>query len=220
MKIVVASCDKNIDLFDAYHHCMEKYWPDHPEIIYLQETIQNPYYKTICKDYPKEIWTRRIRESLQEIDDDIILFTTDDDFLNDYVNTQKLEHLPPYLKGNTASINLELSFSQEDLVCEYQGLKYRPPYGPVPISLQCGLWQREKLIHVLDRDAGIWTVEEEPDLKGYDFYILNNSKVLSWTGDAPHHRGGLAYGKWHRYTRTFLEDEGIYMDYDSRGYCD
>ena len=51
MKILVCSCDRNWDLWMPFHHCMEKYWNDHPEIIYKTETKDNPYYKTIKKDY-------------------------------------------------------------------------------------------------------------------------------------------------------------------------
>ena len=52
MKIVVFSCDKDEDTFEPFHHCMEKYYPGHPEIIYATESVINPYYKTITKDYP------------------------------------------------------------------------------------------------------------------------------------------------------------------------
>ena len=44
-KILVMSCDKNEDLWLPFHHCMEKYWKGHPEIIYSTETKINPYYK-------------------------------------------------------------------------------------------------------------------------------------------------------------------------------
>ena len=39
MIILVASCDKNGDIFEAFHHCIEKYWKNHPEIIYATETL-------------------------------------------------------------------------------------------------------------------------------------------------------------------------------------
>ena len=45
MVILVCSCDKDGDLFEPFHHCIEKYYPEHPEIIYATETIKNPYYK-------------------------------------------------------------------------------------------------------------------------------------------------------------------------------
>ena len=72
MKILVCSCDKDEDIFYAFHHCMEKYYPEHPEIIYATETIKNPYYKTISINYPLELWTKRIRETLRLIEDDKI----------------------------------------------------------------------------------------------------------------------------------------------------
>ena len=83
MKILVLSCDKNVDTFFPFYHCMEKYYPDHPEVIFATETVVNPYYKTICKSYPLDKWTRRIRETLAEIDDDKILIMIDDCFYGD-----------------------------------------------------------------------------------------------------------------------------------------
>ena len=52
MKILVLSCDKNKDLWEPFKHCIEKYYPNHPEIIYATETIKNPYYRTICYNIP------------------------------------------------------------------------------------------------------------------------------------------------------------------------
>ena len=80
MKILVLSCDKNEDLFYPFKHCIEKYYPNHPEIIYATESIQNPYYKTICHNEPLERWTKRIRETLKNIDDNQILIIMDDCF--------------------------------------------------------------------------------------------------------------------------------------------
>ena len=48
MKMMVFSCDKCQDTFEAFHKLVEKYYPNHPEIIYITETVKNPYYKTIC----------------------------------------------------------------------------------------------------------------------------------------------------------------------------
>ena len=81
MKILVLSCDKNEDLFKPFYLCMEKYWKNHPEIIYATETIKNPYYKTISIDYPLDLWTKRIRKTLDKINDDKILIIIDDCFI-------------------------------------------------------------------------------------------------------------------------------------------
>ena len=72
MVILVCSCDKNADTFGPFRHCMEKYWPGHPTILYSTETVQNPYYKTVSKNYPISKWTKRIRETLNDISDDAV----------------------------------------------------------------------------------------------------------------------------------------------------
>ena len=87
------SCDKNKDLFKPFYLCMEKYWQDHPEIIYCTETIDNPYYKTIKKNYDISRWTKRVRETIQEIDSDYIMLTIDDLFIREKVDTQRLNNL-------------------------------------------------------------------------------------------------------------------------------
>lgn len=93
MKVVVLSNDKNTELFEPFHHCMEKYWPDHPEVIYCMETIENPYYKTICKNYPLNQWTKRVRETLEEIDDNQIIIMMDDLFIRTKVDVERINYL-------------------------------------------------------------------------------------------------------------------------------
>ena len=114
MVILVLSCDKDEDTFEAFHHCIEKYYPNHPEIIYATETIKNPYYKTICVDYPVELWTKRIRETLKQIDDNVILTIMDDDFIRKPVDTERIEYLSKQLKDNIAAFYFEKSFDKND----------------------------------------------------------------------------------------------------------
>ena len=83
MKILVLSCDKNEDLFKPFYHCIEKYWPNHPEIVYSTESVVNPFYKTISLNYDLEHWTDRVRETVKQIDDDYILFMVDDIFIRE-----------------------------------------------------------------------------------------------------------------------------------------
>ena len=75
MKIAVLSCDKNEETFAPFHHCMEKYWPGHPEVIYHTNGIINPYYKTIMVPEDLSHWTKGVREFLNQIDDEIILIS-------------------------------------------------------------------------------------------------------------------------------------------------
>ena len=217
MTIFVASCNKNADLFAIFHHCMEKYWTKHPKVVYSTETIKNPYYTTICKDYPLDQWTRRIRESLAEIDDDVILFMVDDIFIRKAVDRKRIKFAESLFGGSLAFINLEQEFGE----CEDVGLKgfKRRTDGYFVISLMCGLWDREKLIDILSADASPWDVEFNADLKDYTYYINSGDRIIDW-GHAPFEWFGLMQGKWMREVVPFFEAEGIEIDYEKRGFAD
>ena len=218
MKILVCGCDKNQDLFDIFHHCIEKYYPEHPEILYSTETIENPYYKTICKNYPLEKWTKRIRETLKEIDDDAILLLMDDIFIRGPVDTKRIDYAKNLLGGNIALVNLEKEW---DKINEDVGLDRfkRRTYGMFRISLMCGIWDRLKLIDILDEDSDPWTVENAQRTKGYDYYINSGENIIDF-GYKTFENCAIMNGKWCREVIPFFEKEGIQVDYSIRGFKD
>lgn len=219
MIILVLSCDKNTDIFEAFHHCMEKYYPSHPEVIYATETIKNPYYKTICKNYPLEMWTKRIRETLQEIDDEQILLMVDDCFIRNPVDTTRISYAGSKLFGNIAMFNFEKSFDAGDLKTNFIGFKKRRHGSSYEVSLLCGLWDRQKLIKILSKDSNCWEVEYAQKNYGYDFYINSGEYIIDW-GYKTWHPAGLFKGKWCKEVIPFFEKEGIEMDYSKRGFYD
>lgn len=219
MKILVLSCDKNIDIFEAFHHCIEKYYKDHPEIIYATESEINPYYKTICKNYPLNKWSRRIRETLKEINDSEILLMIDDIFIREKVDSKRIEYLRKKLKGNIAMFNFEKSFDSNDKESDIDGFKLRPKGSAYELSLMCGLWDKDKLIDILEKDSDPWSIEYRQDTKGYDYYINSGNYIINW-GYETWKPVGLFKGKWCRKTVGFLENEGIEIDYEKRGFSD
>jgi hypothetical protein len=180
MVIVVLSCDKNDDLFEPFHHCIEKYYPEHPEIIYATETIKNPYYRTISVDYPLELWTKRIRETLKQIDDDVILTIMDDEFIRKPVDIERIEYLQTQLKDNIAAFYFEKSFDKNDEETDIKGMKKRRHGSDYEVCINCGIWNKEKLIDVLSRDSDPWDVEYNQDNRGYDYYINGEDYIIDW----------------------------------------
>lgn len=219
MKILVLSCDKNDDTFEAFHHCIEKYWKNHPEIIYATETIKNPYYKTINKNYPLEIWTKRIRETLQDINDEQILIMIDDCFIRKQVDENRIKYASDNLKGNIAMFNFEKCFDNNDEETNLIGFKKRQHGSPYEVSIMCGLWDKDKLIKVLEKDSNPWQVEGNQDNKGFDYYINSGEYIIDW-GYETFIFTGICKGKWCRNIIPFFEKEGIVVDYEKRGFCD
>lgn len=221
MKILVLSCDKDEDTFEPFHHCIEKYWKNHPEVIYSTETIKNPYYRTISKNYELEKWTKRIRETLKEIEDDKILIMIDDVFIRRKVDEKRIKYAEEQLKGNIAMFNFEKSFDKNDEDTDIIGFKKRQHGSHYELSIMCGLWQKEKLIKLLEKDSNPWKVEYNHNINGdkygYDYYINSGDYIIDW-GYVTWQPVGITKGKWNREVIPFFEKEGIKIDYGKRGF--
>lgn len=219
MVILVLSCDKNEDLWQPFHILIEKYYPNHPEIIYATETLKNPYYKTISKNYPLELWTKRIRETLNEINDNIILTMMDDDFIREPVDWRRIEYLKDQIKGNMGAIYFEKSFDKGDTETNIEGIKQRQHGSDYEVCINCGIWQKDKLLDIISRDSDPWDVEINQDNKGYDFYINSGDFIIDW-GYRTYVYANICRGKWCREIVPFFEKEGIKVDYEKRGFVD
>lgn len=219
MKILVMSCDKDQDLFEAFHHCMEKYWPDHPEIIYSTETVKNPYYKTICKNIPVEKWTKRIHDTVSEIDDDQVLLMVGDVFLLKPVGSSRVNEILNVLSSDKhiASINLHRSHDKKDI--EYNSfLKRRHDKGEYKTSIMCSVWNKENLLDVMSCEMDPWKFELANNSKGYIYLIVKDQTALDW--GYPDRLFGVFRGKWIHKTAEQLKNEGLNIDYSKRGYYD
>lgn len=219
MIMLVLSCDNCKDTFDAFHHCIEKYYPNHPEIIYATETIKNPYYKTICKNYPFELWSKRIRETLKEIKDDKILLMTDDNFIRKPVDEERIKYVESVLKGNIAMFNFEKSFDTNDSECSYIGFKKKNKKGIAVNSIMCGMWQKDKLMQVLNITCKPWEIERLNICFDFEYYINSGDFIIDigYTFQKPF---AITKSKWAREVVPFFEKEGIDMDYSKRGFYD
>ena len=161
-KILVMSCDKNEDLWLPFHHCIEKYWKDHPEIIYSTETKINTYYKTICVNTPISCWTYRVYETIKKLECDNILLMVDDIFLRDYVNGEQINYIENFINFNIASFNFERSFDSGDKpLFQHEDILIRNNNGKFKLSLMCQLWKRKAMLKLFQEPLDPWTFENK-----------------------------------------------------------
>ena len=216
MKIIVLSCSKNEDTFEPFHDLMEKYYPCHPEIIYFSDGIKNPYYKTIIVENELSTWTKGFREFLNQINDEQVLLMIDDCFIRQPVDICRINEasdileLSIRLNGKIACLNFEKSWDKADEDTSFNGWKKRKHGSRFEVSLMCGLWDREKLIEVCDRDCTPWEIEENQDSKGYDYYINSGDYIIDW-GYRTFELVGKVKGVWTEETIKFLESEGYHV---------
>ena len=218
MIITVLSCKKNTELFYPFWHCMEKYYPNHPEIVYFCDGAINPYYRTInVKVEDLNHWTTGFREFLNQIPDEQILLMIDDCFIRCPVDEKRVEEASRILKGNIALMNFEKSWDESDLPTEYKRWKKRRHGSRFEVSLMCGLWQKDKLLKVVERDCDPWTIEEEQMGYGFDYYINSGDYIIDW-GYRTFKPCNLIKSKWTQECKEFLESEGIEVDYNKKGF--
>ena len=211
MIIAVLSCDKNEDTFLPFCHFMERYYPNHPEIIYFTEGIINPFYKTIPIKRTLEKWTKGFREFLNQIDDEQILLMIDDCFIRKPVDFKRIEYASEHLNGNIALMNFEKSWDVNDEPTDLIGWKKRKHGSEFEVSLLCGLWQKEKLLKVVERDCSPWEIELEQDNCGFDYYINSGDYIIDW-GYRTFQPVGKVKGKWTKETVEFLKRNGLWQN--------
>lgn len=217
MKILIASCDVNADTFYPFAKCLEKYWPDHPKAVYSTETVENPLYTTVCRDYRSFQWSRRIRETLAGLRDKEILLMVDDAFIRRPVDTKRVAEAIALLKenSNVACVNFERVYdSLNDPFAD--GFMKRRHGAPWEVSIQCGLWDRKKLMDVLSEDMDPWTIERVQPTRGYD-YLINSGDYIIDYGYRNGQYFGLHNGHWCAEVIPFFRQEGIEIDFNKRG---
>ena len=221
MTIIVLSCSKNEETFAPFHHCMEKFYPNHPRVVYFTDGIINPYYDTITIQMTLDKWTVGFREFLEQIDDDYVLLMIDDIFIRKPVDAQRIEtaELIMFCEHNVACMNFEKAWDESDLPTEWTGWKKRKSGSRFEVSLMCGLWDVEKLLKVLERDTNPWEIEENQMGYGFDYYINSGDFIIDW-GYETFKPVGIVKGKWARECKEFFDKEGIEVDYNKKGFMD
>ena len=213
MKIVVLSCDKNKDLFEPFYHCLEKYWPNHPQVVYSTESVINPFYKTIPLNFDIEHWTDRVRETVKQIDDNYILFMVDDVFIREKVDNNKVLSLCNYLIGNYANINFQLNGDNKAIPVSDELLERSP--GKWNLACMCTLWQKNAMLDLFNYSTNPWKFEENNYIKDYKFLISKTGSVINWGRKSNKQwHWGLMRGKWVIECVKFFIQERLDKDID------
>lgn len=218
MKILVMSCDRYSKYtFELFHHCIEKYWPNHPEIYYCTETVNNPYYKTLTINYPVNRWTRRLNEALKQIDDNLVLVCPDDTFFRKKVNTDLIDKYCTYIDNKLIAINLEPPL--DGIQCN-EILTIRNPKGKYLSSMMPQIWNKDKLIELTEnQDKSPREAEHLAVNTDYSFGILASDNLGIDFGKKPHiYPYAIVEGKWAREMIDFCKKEEIDIDFNELGF--
>ena len=218
LTILVMSCDRYSKYtFEPFHHCTEKYWENHPDIIYCTESVINPYYKTLNIDHPVQEWTKRVYECLEQIESDIVLVCPDDTFLRAKVNDKVIKKLCTYIDNQLIAINLEPPFDCQrvnEILC------VRNPNGKWLTSFMPQLWNRKKLMELLkDKNLNPREAERLGKNTTYSYGIIGTTNTDFNFGKTPNvYPYAIVEGKWAREMIEFCKQENIEIDFSELGF--
>lgn len=218
LSILVMSCDRYSKFTsDLFHHCIEKYWTNHPKVFYCLETIDNPYYETFKINYSVDKWTKRLNESLKQIDSDIVLVCPDDTFFRKKVNDKVIKKLCSYIDNKLIAINLEPPFDctqVNELLC------LRNPNGKWLSSMMPQLWNRKKLIELTEgKELNPRQTERIGKGTPYNYGILaTNTTDIDFGKKLNVYPYAITEGKWAKEIVEFAKQEGIEIDFSELGF--
>lgn len=195
-KIIMMSCDKYKCLTPAFKACMDKYFPNHPQIEYV---------------YGEDCWTKRLREKLESITEDFVLVLLDDmlirepvkeDFIKDAIKTISEDE-------KVAVINFEKNYREAN---SYSKNWLEQKQGQVYLhSCQPSLWRRVALIDNLTKNETAWEWETT-SVKNNWKYLINKDVDIINVGRTNSFDWGIVRGNMTLEFKEFLINENIYSD--------
>ena len=214
LDILIMSCDKYDDCWQPFSTLYNKYFSNNYKTYIVTETKDCEYFDTIKKT---GAWTKRLREALQDLDSDYVLLMLDDYFIRNKVDNERIEYALNNFEDNTAWFNFEKAYDLNDTPSQYKGFKKRNN-GICKTSCQAGIWNREKLIELLNVNCSPWEWERLNISLDYDYYINSEDYIIDYgfkVGDF-----SIVGGKWSEEIVPFFEKENIKIDYNKRGFMD
>lgn len=217
--ILVMSCDRYAKhTSELFHHCIEKYWANHPEVFYCLETSDNKYYKTIHSNYPVDKWSLRLVDALKQINSKVVLVCPDDTFFRKQVDNETIEKLSTYIDDKLIDINLEPAFDGFQV---NEILTIRDNTKKWLTSMMPSLWNKDKLIELIGgRELSPRAVEKIGKDTPYNYGIINSNSYINFGKTKGIYPYAITEGKWAREMIDFCKSEQVEIDFSELGFFD
>ena len=226
--VLISSCDNYSDIWEPFFTLFHKFWPDNPYNIFINsETLGCRNEKvavTTLKARTVGIsWTRRLKEALERVDFEYVIFMLDDFFLYDYVNTARIIECLTYMRLNSdmsAICFTWLGGQMKMEECDFPGIEKCGKMGNGKINLILTLWRKSVFLYYLNHDETPWEFEAN----ALERSLSRDDNFYSFSRNAPNAipyafmKYGLFAGKWFRSTVDLFKEHGIVFDFSARGF--
>ncbi len=169
-ELIISSCDRFSDLWDAHVQLLKESWKDRPERIYLatDRSTEKAYegIKIISAGEGTEI-TERMKAVLELVESDYIVFTLDDYFLTEPIYTSNIQRGIDFMENNRVDFLRLVPATKWYLRRENaKPCKGYPGYfirdistGNYKITLTPGIWRTDFMRKTVSRKMNAWEYE-------------------------------------------------------------
>lgn len=235
--IVVNSTDSFEDCWLPFFTLFSKYWPDceHPIVLNTEtKSFSYPGLNIQCSKVQVPSSTRRLSWSeclmrcLDTLNTDLILYLQEDYFLNAPVDVSSLELLTDIMNVEGFSHISLVTFSNSGPwhSTSYPFLWEVGQRADYRLSLQAGLWRRDRLRSYLRSHETPWQFEvwgSKRARRVRDTILCVSHEIFGnqIPEVIPYKATGIVKGKWNREAVCGLFDEqNICVDFSVRGFYD
>lgn len=235
--IIVNSCDKYECAWVPFFQLFKINWPECEKFDIILNTEEKSFNCDFLKinTIPggKDLtWSKRLKNILNNVKTEYILFFLEDFFLQDKVDNEMFDE----------AVNLIMS----DKTIGYIGLKYEPnrvfkdkielpetrffsrdllPESKLRIVAMSGLWRKDWLIQLLDDSEDAWQFERNASVRSklYTYQVLeinNRNNIASPVfcyEDKIKFGYGITHGQWLPKNKELFDKYDIEVDYDTIG---
>lgn len=236
--VIVNSCDKYEDTWFPFFKLLKTYWPgcDDYDIILNTETKEYNCdfmkLRTICGG-TSATWSQRLKNILNQIDTEFVLFFLDDYFLMSPVSTESLSEAVELIKSDEKIGYIGLKYNKTH--------KFRDPDAPLPqehffnrdltdtvnrINCNTALWRKSWLLSLIKDHETPWEFEKYGSYRSRrtdkKVMIINNmngimAPVFNYDVEIKYGHG-LTLGQWLPKNKELFEKHGIVVDFDNLGF--
>lgn len=226
--LLVMSCDKYSSVWYPYFELIKKYWPDHPERIYLSSETRGYSCEgldiTVINSNKVEPWSQRLLDVLAQIEEEYIIFSLEDFFLLEQVKTDRIEECLNWMKEDKSIAECRLTTYDTITKGEYyKNTVFRicPSEHPYRIDTQFAIWRKSYLMSVLNPMETPWQFEGRasarsqalPDkllwLSPSPLNTHDLSDMIVPYFNKPADGYGIAWGKWMPNNKKWFKQNGI-----------
>lgn len=227
--LLLTTCDGYSDAWYPFFRLLEINWENCPLPIYLNTETKDFTYKDfeITTLHPNNIdisWSKRLKQALEKIEADYILFMLEDFFIKQPVRSDMVQECIDWMELDHSVVFIDFyhdrTENNEIFHGEFSEIEHKNDWA---INANCALWRKTFLMDIL-RDENPWDFEmnatarwrrtnykifthrkEFPPIFDYQFETVNGA----WSG--------IIKGKWLSAVPELFDRFGIEVDFSTRG---